>query len=707
MVNSEKGLKMKHRRIKLNGFYELLTEKDHTRLIHIREVMENAWAKGTYLHPFFTLHGPQHSKEIEHIIEHVIGMEHVDHHRLEDILNQEQLFFLLSAVWLHDVGMISNVESREKELAKKMSIPIEDWVRQEHHNRSYEYIVKHSKELWLEDMEAEFIGLVCLAHRKEDLLHNQRFTRDHPNVRFLGALLRISDELDITSSRTPKELMEFRWDDMDKESQWHWLKHWCVIKAEPFHEELKDENPTLLRLNYQIILRIPDPKYRLPLWNKILDPIKNVLDQQNVDLILREKRITIDTTGFKYNLLPNTQPLPNGKDFEEAIKSFLHEETILPGKLGKFLEQVVGNNNAITFMINRQFNRLLNTGYQVVNCEQLGEIMYQYLSELSSSQNIQDIGRVRAKFRETYRVINVESSTDRVSRGVEHEWRQFLDLGWRLMSFINGDESTKRAHLIHLQRWLESDSNNLSEWVYEHEDSESLRCTSIKGLSKFGTDKQYNTIMKSTKDPNPSVRVEGVRALRKYFGPGTYERLGQILETDVDGEVRRTAETVLKNIINDTSSNWDEFAGSKVLIVDSETYLVPILTDSLEKRKIEVRVETEEVRLEELLRDWKPDLVLCELLEISCVTRSEGTGDQLPGLRLASIIRNQLGIALPFLATSIINPEEISAQLASIHAVYIRKPAGVDNFIRTIESLLSLSREKSGVGAVVPNNWTM
>ena len=663
-----------------------LTSDQVTRLAHIRQFTKDLWAQGDPLHPFFTLHGPKHSGQVEKIIEHVLAPEHSDHHLLEHILKPEQLFYLLASAWLHDVGMIVPPRDKEGQSALAWGMAVSDWIREEHHKRSNEYIVSHASDLRLEPEEAGVIGEVSRAHRRENL---QRLPSTYPNIRLLGALLRVADQLDISKARTPPQLMELRWNEMDSTSRWHWLKHLCIPWAEPYHEELKDEDPSILRLTYQFIIRLPHPRYGAPFWERIIEPIREVVERQDVNIILRTKRLEIGYDHFTYSIQICRDPLPDGTDFEECLSTLLMTHASLPEDVQAHLRELWSRNPTVATMLQKQCQKLINVASQLPDAAKIGNALNQYLSALTASENLTAIEDAYMRFKETGRTILTVAEYQRtVSADTEREWKILADLGWRLMAFLVEDEACKLHHLKHILWWLGSESNDLSEWVVTNETNPSLRRLAVSALARKGTAESYKVVLEATKDEDPGVRAEAVRALKHLSGPGTYERLGQILDTDVDGHVRRTATTVLKELVDQSPTEQQDLTGRKVLLLDDQRYVIPPLVDTLERRGVEVRVTIEVTELQHILQNWTPDVVLCELLDVRASDPSPLVDfGVLPGFHLAKLAREKLGPDIPIIATSVISPEDIAAQLASIRAVYVRKPTTVETFVRTIESL--------------------
>lgn len=670
-----------------------LSPDQAAKLKHIRQFTTGLWAQGDPLHPLFTLHGPQHSEQVELIIGHILAPEHPEHHDLKDILNSEQLLYLLASAWLHDVGMIVPPSKEECQAAFEQGMSVPDWIREEHHRRSYEYIVRHASDLWLEPEEAAIIGEVCRAHRREDL---RLLPSNYPNTKFLAAMLRVADELDITKARTPPQLMELRWSEMDTTSRWHWLKHWCVPWAEPYHEELRDESPTILRLTYQFIIRLSNPRHLVLFWERIIGPIREVAERQDVNLILRAKRLEVGYDRFTCSVQVCQDPLPDGTDFEKCLRDLLMVDATLTGEVEAHLRALRPRNPAAATMLQKQCQKLINVASQLPDAAaKIGNALNQCLGTLIASDSLAAIEDAYARFKEIGREVLREARCQKtVSADIEREWKILADLGWRLMSIVMGDEVARQNHLRRILWWLGTEANDLFGWVATKDPSPPLRQLAISALAKKGTADFYKVVLEATKDGDHSVRTEAVRALENLSGPGTFERLGQILDTDDDEEVRQTARVVLKALVDQSAAELQDFVGRKVLLVDDDRYVVSSVVDALESRGGQVRVETNATELQHILQDWTPDVVVCELLDVGATDLpTRFSFDDPPGLRLAKLVRGKLGPDVPIIATSVINPEEIVAQLASIRCVYVRKPTTVETFVRTIESLFPATAE--------------
>jgi hypothetical protein len=120
---------------------------------------------------------------------------------------------------------------------------VQNSIRNIHHLRSEEFIVKNYKDLAISDEhQARIIGRLCRGHRKEDLYNRNLFEPDRIykdssiNMPFLAALLRIGDELDLTFERAPIIVFEHLHLE-SKVSLDEWRKHLSISGVIPHPED--------------------------------------------------------------------------------------------------------------------------------------------------------------------------------------------------------------------------------------------------------------------------------------------------------------------------------------------------------------------------------------------------------------------------------------------------------------------------------------
>lgn len=130
-------------------------------------------------------------------------------------LSAEELYVLLTGILFHDVGMgipFSDFDVFMEELG--LSVPSDPAarareVRRNHHELSGLFLKKYSSIFEIpNDRYLHAIIQVCRGHRKTDLMDEKGYPTDYEveegrkvNLPYLAALIRLSDELDISQDR--------------------------------------------------------------------------------------------------------------------------------------------------------------------------------------------------------------------------------------------------------------------------------------------------------------------------------------------------------------------------------------------------------------------------------------------------------------------------------------------------------------------------
>lgn len=150
--------------------------------------------------PHYTDHGKDHCQALERNLDEMIP------YTVKSSMNQYEIFLLLSAVSLHDIGIMQACSSDEEKTE----------IRDNHHERSRNFVVNHFQGL-LVASERYMIGQICYAHRHSVPLsevEEKKIIR-HPSVgnqeirlQFLAALLRMADCCDLCFTRTVEGLAE-------------------------------------------------------------------------------------------------------------------------------------------------------------------------------------------------------------------------------------------------------------------------------------------------------------------------------------------------------------------------------------------------------------------------------------------------------------------------------------------------------------------
>jgi len=229
--------------------------------------------------PLYVLQNYRHSDAIINIL------SSFNHKRLfrNTPLNKYEIFLLISAAYLHDLGM-TIIKDEDKKSINGIDI---NNVREKHHIRSAEYIFANKNELGLNDFEAFNLAMICKGHRKENLYNNPNYVPvpcvDDPNmtirINLLAALIRIADELDICFNRVQDGMKEFlnNYHTFDTITNLHWYKHYYTINC--FLNFIEKPSELMTKLLIKFVFRLPNKDYEksfiIPF---VMNPIKKEID---------------------------------------------------------------------------------------------------------------------------------------------------------------------------------------------------------------------------------------------------------------------------------------------------------------------------------------------------------------------------------------------------------------------------------------------
>ena len=165
--------------------------------------------------PYFTPHGIDHCARLEIFLNKIIWRNE----KLGDqdfIPSPEEAMYLLSSVWLHDIGMMYGILDNEKP-QDLQDVQLKFEVREEHEVRSVRYIVDHWNLCgnWTPD-EKELLANICLYHRKkydiasfDPVYEKSSLGFEDSRLAVLAALLRLADACHVDCTRSPAALMNF------------------------------------------------------------------------------------------------------------------------------------------------------------------------------------------------------------------------------------------------------------------------------------------------------------------------------------------------------------------------------------------------------------------------------------------------------------------------------------------------------------------
>jgi len=270
--------------IKNLDFFELLKKKEKkegyeatlsTTVINVTKQAEDILGRILIIFEEYTLHNISHSENV------IKNMWEFIPDKVKEKLNALEIYLLILSAYLHDVGMAVSTDEKDEILKSEEFLKFQDkherevdliekykeegniraaefyekqifmdYIREHHHERSYDYIVNnYSGEEGLKidnENHARLIAKICRAHRLDvtDLEDKSEFDREYSlegefiNLQFLALCLRLGDTLDADSRRAPKILKEFI-NPRNPTSKEEWEKHLSVPEVGITEEKIK------------------------------------------------------------------------------------------------------------------------------------------------------------------------------------------------------------------------------------------------------------------------------------------------------------------------------------------------------------------------------------------------------------------------------------------------------------------------------------
>ena len=252
---------------------------------------------------YFTLHGSAHLNSLFEILAFLRkgGIE----------LNTEELFLLSLSICVHDLGMVISLENLDRRdiLDGRPTFPdvavLENYIRETHHELVdifFERDLGFLVDLGLSPAQIAQIRSIAKCHRKIVLQQQSGM------IKYLGALMRIIDELDIGSERAPTDVLMNLYEEMDATSCWHWYKHIIVEGWSEGHTLIYSQKPHSKHILFKIIVH-PTRQGSIPYWLKqIHRPLIKALEDDGAYQIISDKfgveiEINISTEDSSVNNL--------------------------------------------------------------------------------------------------------------------------------------------------------------------------------------------------------------------------------------------------------------------------------------------------------------------------------------------------------------------------------------------------------------------
>lgn len=296
-----------------------------------------------HIFPEYTLHDISHSERVLRYMSELMPEE------VQNNLNYQELYILILSAYLHDVGMalerdeerklyqnddflefkdykvtLNNLiekyrnEGREEEAKKLEKDIISDFIRKDHHLRSYKFITQNydgKGGLTINDfIHANVIARICRSHCYETnkLEDKKEFDREFAingkfvNLQYLAICLRLADILDMGKKRTPSLLKKFI-NPRDFLSKRVWDEHQSVagvaIKEEKIKVDAICKSPILQR---GLLIKISEVESEL---KKCLD----LLDKNPKEI---QKKYYLTVEKVEHNVCSDGSYLYNDFQFE-------------------------------------------------------------------------------------------------------------------------------------------------------------------------------------------------------------------------------------------------------------------------------------------------------------------------------------------------------------------------------------------------------
>lgn len=182
---------------------------------------------------YFTGHGVEHCQFVEMYIDEIVLGNNEDS-RFDFEPTPEEAMYLLSAAWLHDIGMMYCIFDGEKPEDLEDDVKVAS-LREEHEYRTAKYIHEKWKKSdgcsW-SNKEKTWLSNICVYHRRKHPIEGfepveevGRHGRDPIRLRVLAALTRLADICYVSQSRAPGPLrVLYHSLGMPPEAVCHWEK---------------------------------------------------------------------------------------------------------------------------------------------------------------------------------------------------------------------------------------------------------------------------------------------------------------------------------------------------------------------------------------------------------------------------------------------------------------------------------------------------
>lgn len=296
-----------------------------SKLAQIRDIVKKEWKKfkkikNINLYPFPS-HDHEHCASTEKMLDELIFGSDKDDSRLNKNvdkilakLSQEEVFLLIAATWLHDIGMQPKLLTKDENEDISDPKAAQKWfqkVRSRHAQRSAEYIDENIDKLQLNDFEyIEILKAMCKAHghRAHQALNRLDWFENNVRVQLLVAYQRLADALHIPQKPDTSKFKKFLSLGVDTVSRFHWLRSRYAEKIECDPE------------NFEIIIVLKKPG---KMESKKIEPLVLLIRQTLRDELDSVKEI-LSKGGVTFYSKVECVPHPKGTRMNSADQTELN-----------------------------------------------------------------------------------------------------------------------------------------------------------------------------------------------------------------------------------------------------------------------------------------------------------------------------------------------------------------------------------------------
>ncbi|MFV3011005.1 NACHT domain-containing protein [Clostridium botulinum] len=326
-------------------------------------------------------------------------------------LNNAELYSLILAIYLHDIGMelinkdkIIKLFSRKKyknEFLKRLSNSISceeinridenseafyNFIRMNHHIISAMWIMNNSiledtLKLPIREDYLQTIALICYAHNedfsvlKEEIYKSTQADNQNMQIDILAYLLRVGDALDADKNRCKIEILDYK--NIPIESRVHWYRHF-------YTNSIRCENK-----NISILFDFPDEEE----W---IDAIEEYFLDETVFWINKNVEDLTSSKIFENNIRNNFLKYNIEKTINYSIKKSIDEETkkVIVDKISSKKKIIIRPNlDKYINIYEEKFNgQLIQNKYNTTTNKKLNDIfikprLYDYSEFEKSNDN--------------------------------------------------------------------------------------------------------------------------------------------------------------------------------------------------------------------------------------------------------------------------------------------------------------------------------